>query len=47
MLGNMGDRTAEGSTEMMIMDMMVITEVGIDQERGHSQEVIAVVELEV
>ena len=45
-LGNMGDKTAEGSIEMIIIDMMVTTEVGIDEERGHSQEVIVVIELE-
>ena len=43
----MGDRTAEGSIEMIIIDMMVTTEVEIDQKRGHSQEVITVIEIEV
>ena len=43
----MEDKTAEGSIEMIIIGMMVTTEVGIDQERGCSQEVIAVIELEV
>ena len=47
MLGDMDDKTAEGSIEMIIIGMMVTTEVGIDPERGLSQEVKAVVELEV
>ena len=47
MLGVMKDRTAKGNIEMIIIGMMVTTEVGIDQERGHSQEVIAVIEPEV
>ena len=46
-LGDMEDKTAEGSIEMIIIGAMVTTEVGIDQERGHSQEVIVVIELEV
>ena len=33
----MEDKTAERSIEMKIIGMMVTTEVGIDQERGHSQ----------
>ena len=43
----MEDKTAEGNIEMIVIDMMVMIEVGIDQERGHSQEFIAVIELEV
>ena len=43
----MEDKTAEGSIEMIIIDVMVTTEVWIDQEKDHSQEVIAVIELEV
>ena len=43
----MEDKTAEGSIEMITIGMMVTIEVGIDQERGHSQEVIVVIELEV
>ena len=43
----MGGKTAEGSIEMIIIGTMVPTEVEIDQERGHSQEVIVVIELEV
>ena len=47
MLGVMKDKTAEGNMEMIIIGMMATTEVGIDQERGHSQEAIAVIEPEV
>ena len=47
MLGDMEDKTAEGSIEMIAIDVMVTTEIGIDQERSHSQEVILVIELEV
>ena len=43
----MGDKTAEENIEMIVIDMMVIIEVGIDQERGCSQEFIAAIELEV
>ena len=45
MLGDMEDKTAEENIGMI--DMMATIEVGIDQGRGHSQEVIAVIELEV
>ena len=45
--GNMEDKIAEGSIEMTVIGMMVTMEVGIDQERGHSQEVIVVTELEM
>ena len=31
---------------MIVIDDMVTIEVGIDQEIGHSQELIAVIELE-
>ena len=31
---------------MMVIDVMVTIEVGIDQEKGHSQELIVVIELE-
>ena len=47
MLENMEDKIAKGNIEMIIIDVMVTIEVGIDQERGHSQEVIAVIELGV
>ena len=43
----MEDKIAEGSIEMIIIGMMVTIEVGIDQERDHSQENIVVIELEV
>ena len=46
-LGVMGDRTAEGSIEVIIIDVMVTIEVGVDQERGHSQEVMMVIKIEV
>ena len=45
--GGKEDKIAEGSIEMTVIGMMVTIEVGIDQERGHSQEVIAVTELEM
>ena len=45
MLEDMEDRTAEGNIEMI--DMMVTIEIGIGQGRGHPQEMIAVIELEV
>ena len=45
MLGNMEDKTAEGN--IGIIDVMATIEIGIDQERGHCQEAIAVMELEV
>ena len=47
MLGDMEDKTAEGIIEMIVIGVMVTIEVGIDQEKGHSQEFIAVIELEV
>ena len=47
MLGDMEDKTAEGSIEMIIIGMMVTTEGGIDRDRGHSQEVVVVIGLEV
>ena len=31
----------------MVIDMMVTVEVGIDPEKGHSQEFIVVIDLEV
>ena len=43
----MGDKTTEGSIEMIVIGMVVTIEVGIDHERGHSQEIIAVIELKV
>ena len=47
MLENMEDNTAEGNIEIIAIDVMVTIEVGIDQERGHSQDVIVVIELGV
>ena len=43
----MQDKIAEGSIELTVIGVMVTTEVGMDQERGHSQEVIVVTELEM
>ena len=43
----MEDKTAEGNIGMIVIDVMVTIEVGIDQEIGHSQEFIAVIELEM
>ena len=43
---DMEDKTAEGNIEIVI-DGMITIEVGIDQERGHSKEVIVVIELGV
>ena len=42
----MEDKIAEGSIEMTVIAVMVTIEVGIDQERSHSQKVIVVTELE-
>ena len=46
-LGDMLDKTAEGNIEIIVIGMMVTIEVGIDQEKGHSQEFTVVIELEV
>ena len=46
-LGDMEDKIAKESIEVIIIGMMVTREVGIDQERDHSWETIAVIELEV
>ena len=43
----MEHKEVEGSIEMIFIGVMVTIEVGIDQEKGHSQEVIVVIELEV
>ena len=45
MLGDMEDKTLEENTE--IIGMMVIIEVGIDQEKDHSQEIMAIIGIEV
>ena len=42
---DMEDKTVEGNTGMT--DMMATIEIGIDQGRDHSREVIAVIELEI
>ena len=47
MLGDMEDKTAEGSIEMIIIGVMVTIGVGIDHKRDHSQKTIVVIELEV
>ena len=47
MLGDIVDKTTERNIEMIVIDVMVTTEAGIDQVKGHSQEFIAVIELEV
>ena len=43
----MVDKIAEESIKMTVIGMIVTIEVGIDQERGHCQEVIVVKELEM
>ena len=47
MLGDIEDKTVEGNIGVIVIGTMVTIDVEIDQERGHSQEVIAVIELEV
>ena len=42
----MEDKVTERSIEMTVIGMMVTIEVEIDQERGHSQEVIITTEFE-
>ena len=44
-LGSMAHKMKEGDIEMI--DIMIITEAEIDQEKGHSQEIIIVAEIEV
>ena len=46
-LGDMEDKIAEGSIGMIIIGALVTIEVGIGQERDHSWETIAIIELEV
>ena len=41
MLGDMEDKTVEENTE--ITGVMVTREVGIDQEKDHSQEIMAII----
>ena len=45
MLGHMEDETVEENTE--IIGVMATIEVGIDQEKDHSQEIMAIVGIEV
>ena len=47
MLGKIEDKTTEVNRLMRVIDVMVTIEVGIDQERGHYQEVTVVIDLEV
>ena len=42
-----GRQNSRGNIEMVVIDVVVMIEVGIDQERGHSQEFIVAIELEV
>ena len=44
-LGDMEDKTVEENTE--IIGMMITIEVGIDQEKDHSQEIMAIIGIEV
>ena len=44
-LEDMEDKIIEEDIEMI--DIMIIIEAGIDQDKGHSQEIIIVVEIEV
>ena len=43
-LGDTEDKVVEGNIDMI--GMMIMTEVGIGQEIGHSQEIIVVAEIE-
>ena len=45
MSGDMEDKTVEKNTE--IIGMMVTIVVGIGQEKGHSQEIMAIIGIEV
>ena len=44
-LGDMEDKMVEENTG--ITGIMIIIEVGIDQERGHSQEIMVIIGIEV
>ena len=44
-LEGIADKIIEEDIEMM--DIMIIIKAGIDQEKGHSQEIIVVAEIEV
>ena len=41
------DKIAEESIETIIIEIVVIIEIGIGLERDHVQEIIAVIDLEV
>ena len=43
-LGDIEDKVVEGNIEMI--GMMITAEVGIGQEKDHSQEIIVVAEIE-
>ena len=43
-LGDIEDKVVEGNIEMI--GVMIATEVGIGQEKDHSQEIIVVAEIE-
>ena len=43
-LGDIEDKVVEGNIE--VIGVMITTEVGIGQEKDHSQEIIAVAEIE-
>ena len=45
MLGDMEDKIVEENTE--ITNAMVTIDVGIDQGKGHSQEILAIIGIEV
>ena len=47
MLEDIEDHTVDGNIEVIVIGVMITIEVEIDQGRGHSQEVIVVIELEV
>ena len=44
-LEDMEDKIIE--EDIVMIDIMIIIEAGIDQEKGHSQEIMVVVEIEV
>ena len=46
-LGDIIDKIAEGNIETTVIYKMITLEVGICQEKGHSQGVTAAIELEV
>ena len=46
-LGDMVDRIAEGTIEIMTIDITITIEVGIGQDRGHSKGTTVAIELAV